>query len=50
VHVKRAKHALRKMTDIGVRVKRQAFAMDGLNDVIEKHLPTKVRSPKKSLP
>lgn len=42
--------ALKQMIDMGVRVEQQAFAMYGLNYVIEKYLPEKLRRPGKFLP
>jgi DNA topoisomerase-6 subunit A len=42
--------ALEQMIAMGVRAEQQAFAMYGLNYVIEKYLPEKLRSPKKFLP
>jgi DNA topoisomerase-6 subunit A len=66
VDVKRAKDALRndpfvkhhkpwqkainKMLEMGVRVEQQAFAKHGLDFVVNKYLPRKLRNPSKFLP
>ena len=42
--------ALKQMIEMGVRAEQQAFAMYGLNYVIEKYLPEKLRRPKRFLP
>jgi DNA topoisomerase-6 subunit A len=42
--------ALQQMIDMKVRVEQQAFAKYGLNHVIEKYLPEKLRHPEKFLP
>ncbi len=42
--------ALKQMIQMKVRVEQQAFAKHGLNFVIEKYLPDKLRNPKKFLP
>ena len=42
--------ALKQMIEMGVRVEQQAFAMYGLNYVIEEYLPAKMRRPKQFLP
>ena len=49
-HHKEWVQALKQMIEMGVRVEQQAFAMYGLNYVIEKYLPEKLRRPKKFLP
>jgi DNA topoisomerase-6 subunit A len=49
-HHKEWVHALEQMISMGVRAEQQAFAMYGLNSVIEKYLPEKLRNPKKFLP
>jgi DNA topoisomerase VI subunit A len=38
------------MIKMGVRVEQQAFAKHGLNFVLEKYLPQKLRNPKSFLP
>ncbi len=42
--------AIEQMLRMGVRVEQQAFAKHGLNHVIEKYLPTKLKNPQKFLP
>jgi DNA topoisomerase-6 subunit A len=42
--------AMEQMLKMGVRVEQQAFAKHGLNHVIEKYLPAKLRNPSKFLP
>jgi len=42
--------AFRQMLKMGVRVEQQAFAKHGLNFVIDKYLPRKLRNAKKFLP
>ncbi len=42
--------AIEQMLKMGVRVEQQAFAKHGLNHVIEKYLPQKLKSPQKFLP
>jgi len=44
------KAAIEQMLAMGVRVEQQAFAKHGLNHVIEKYLPTKLKHPAKFLP
>jgi DNA topoisomerase-6 subunit A len=44
------KQAIEQMLAMGVRVEQQAFAKHGLNHVIEKYLPTKLKKPSKFLP
>jgi DNA topoisomerase-6 subunit A len=49
-HHKEWQQALEQMIAMGVRVEQQAFAMHGLNYVIEKYLPEKIRNARKFLP
>jgi len=49
-HHKKWQKALKTMIKMGVRVEQQAFAKHGLNFVIEKYLPQKLRNPGKFLP
>ncbi len=42
--------AIEQMLEMGVRVEQQAFAKHGLNHVIEKYLPQKLKNPSKFLP
>src|SRR5881296_3648793 len=42
--------ALEQMLKMGVRVEQQAFAKHGLNHVIEKYLPAKLKNPSRFLP
>jgi len=49
-HHKEWQKALEKMAKMKVRVEQQAFAAHGLNYVIEKYLPQKIKNPKKWLP
>jgi DNA topoisomerase-6 subunit A len=42
--------AIEQMLEMGVRVEQQAFAKHGLNHVIEKYLPTKLKHTAKFLP
>lgn len=44
------KDAMNQMLEMGVRVEQQAFAKHGLNHVIEKYLPAKLRNTAKFLP
>lgn len=44
------KAAIEQMLAMGVRVEQQAFAKHGLNHVIEKYLPQKLKHPAKFLP
>jgi len=50
LHHKPWQRALKKMIKMGVRVEQQAFAKHGLNFVIEKYLPQKLRRPETFLP
>ncbi len=49
-HHKEWQKALEKMAKMKVRVEQQAFAAHGLNYVIEKYLPEKIKNKKKWLP
>jgi DNA topoisomerase-6 subunit A len=49
-HHKPWQQALRQMIKMGVRVEQQAFATHGLNYVLEKYLPAKLRKPDRFLP
>ncbi|MDD2710690.1 MAG: DNA topoisomerase IV subunit A [Verrucomicrobiae bacterium] len=44
------REAIEQMLQMGVRVEQQAFAKHGLNHVIEKYLPAKLKHPEKFLP
>jgi DNA topoisomerase VI subunit A len=44
------KKAIEQMLKMGVRVEQQAFAKHGLNHVIEKYLPSKLKHPERFLP
>jgi len=47
---KQWRDAIEQMLQMGVRVEQQAFAKHGLNHVIEKYLPVKLKNPAKFLP
>ena len=49
-HHKSWKNALKELVKMGVRAEQQALAVHGLNYVMEKYLPDKIRNPKKFLP
>ncbi|MEW6776816.1 MAG: DNA topoisomerase IV subunit A [Bdellovibrionota bacterium] len=50
VHHREWSGALEKMMKMGVRVEQQAFAKHGLNFVLEKYLPEKLKHPERFLP
>ncbi|MFP4522907.1 MAG: DNA topoisomerase VI, partial [Fibrobacterota bacterium] len=49
-HHKKWQKAFKQMIQMGVRVEQQAFAKHGLNFVIEKYLPQKLKNPATFLP
>jgi len=49
-HHKEWQNALKQMNDMKVRAEQQALAKWGLNYVIEKYLPDKIKHPEKFLP
>jgi DNA topoisomerase-6 subunit A len=49
-HFKPWRKAFEQMIKMGVRVEQQAFAKHGLNYVLEKYLPKKLKNPEKFLP
>ena len=50
LHHKEWQKALKQMAQMKVRAEQQALAKWGLNYVIEKYLPQKLKDPKKWLP
>lgn len=49
-HFKQWQHAINQMLKMGVRVEQQAFAKHGLDFVVNKYLPAKLRNTSKFLP
>ena len=49
-HHKQWQHAINQMLKMGVRVEQQAFAKHGLDFVVNKYLPAKLKNPSKFLP
>ena len=49
-HHRKWQQALKKMIELGVRIEQQAFAKHGLNYVLTKYLPDKLKDPKQFLP
>ena len=49
-HHKAWQKALEQMLQLGQRVEQQAFAKHGLDFVVKKYLPDKLKNPKKFLP
>jgi len=49
-HFKEWQKALKQMIDMKVRAEQQALAQWGLNYVMEKYLPDKIKHPEKFLP